>query len=187
MRKPGPRDLIAAGRAAALAWVALLVCVAAVPADAQLTRVPGDAGLAAGAPRLLPPDRAFRLSARALDASTVEARFDIADGYYLYRDRFAFRVDPVGAGKVDLPAGKVKHDAFFGDVQTYRGIVVLRVPLATGARAGTTLTLHAQSQGCADAGVCYPPNAQQLQVVVPAVGARPGDYVDASRSKGWFN
>jgi thiol:disulfide interchange protein DsbD len=187
MRKPGGSELTVAGRAAALGWVALLTCVAAVPAAAQLAAVPGNVQLAAGAPRLLPPNQAFRLSARALDASMVEARFDIADGYYLYRDRFAFRVDPVGAGKVDLPAGKVKHDAFFGDVQTYRGIVVLRVPLATGARAGTTLTLHVDSQGCADAGVCYPPNPQQLQMVVPVSGARPGDYVEASKPKGWFD
>jgi len=89
------------------------------------------AGLPNVEPKLLPPEEAFRFSARALDARTIEARFDIADGYYLYRDKFAFETGPdVGVGAPDLPAGQRKHDAFFGDVETYRGRIVVRVPLA---------------------------------------------------------
>ncbi|MEO9161130.1 MAG: protein-disulfide reductase DsbD N-terminal domain-containing protein [Casimicrobiaceae bacterium] len=141
-------------------------------------------GLPSLAPKLLPPEQAFRLSARALDASTIEARFDVADGYYLYRDKLRFTTDPVASGKPLLPPGKPKHDAFFGDVDTYRGVVVVRVPLAKAA-AGQTVTLHADSQGCADAGVCYPPNPQQLQLVLPASGGKPGEFVEAAR-KGWF-
>lgn len=149
--------------------------------------IPVVAQLAPGQPALLPPDQAFRLSVRALDPSTVEVRFDIAGGYYLYRDRMAFRVTPVPAGRVALPPGKVKHDAFFGDVQTYRDAVVVRVPLAHAGQAGERLTVNADSQGCADVGVCYPPNPQQVEIVVPATGARPGDYVEASKPRGWFN
>lgn len=137
-------------------------------------------------PELLPPDRAFRLSARAVDRDTLEVRFDIAQGYYMYRDRMSFRVEPVAAGAADLPKGERKHDAFFGDVDVYRGEVVLRVPLASPAAAGEALTLFAQSQGCADAGVCYPPNPQQIRLKVPAAGARAGDFVEA-RSGGLFN
>ena len=160
---------------------------AAAAALAGLLALPAAAQLPSGQPTLLPPDQAFRLSARALDASTLELRYDVADGYYLYRDRLAFRVVPVAAGRVDLPPGKVKHDAFFGDVETYRGAVVVRVPLVGAAKPGEKLTVHADSQGCADVGVCYPPNPQQLQVVVPAHGARPGDYVEAAKPKGLFN
>ncbi|MGC1818262.1 MAG: protein-disulfide reductase DsbD N-terminal domain-containing protein [Casimicrobiaceae bacterium] len=163
---------------AAAALVGMLAAWPALPAVAQLS---------AGQPALLPPDQAFRLSARALDPSTVEVRFDIADGYYLYRDRLAFRIAPVPAARVDLPPGKVKHDAFFGDVQTYRDAVVVRVPLAHAGRTGERLTVNADSQGCADAGVCYPPNPQQVEIVVPAAGARPGDYVEAAKPRGWFN
>jgi thiol:disulfide interchange protein DsbD len=83
-----------------------------------------------------------------------------------------------------LPPGKPKHDAFFGDVDTYRGVVVVRVPL-TQAAAGQPVTLHAESQGCADVGVCYPPNPQQLQLVLPVKGGEPGAFVEPSR-KGWF-
>ena len=99
-------------------------------------------GIASLEPKLLPPERAFHLSARALDASTIEARFDVADGYYLYRDKMQFTTDPVPAAKLDLPPGKPKHDAFFGDVETYRGEVVVRVPLAQAA-PGKTIKLHA--------------------------------------------
>ncbi|HET8875976.1 MAG TPA: protein-disulfide reductase DsbD N-terminal domain-containing protein [Casimicrobiaceae bacterium] len=140
-------------------------------------------GIASLAPKLLPPERAFHLSARALDASTIEARFDVADGYYLYRDKMQFTTEPVPAVKPDLPPGKPKHDAFFGDVETYRGEVVVRVPLAQAA-AGKTITLHANSQGCADVGVCYPPNPQQLTLAIP-LGGKPGAFVEAG-SKGWF-
>ncbi|MBS0327611.1 MAG: protein-disulfide reductase DsbD N-terminal domain-containing protein [Proteobacteria bacterium] len=161
----------------ALAALALAAGAVALPALAQF---PG------AKPDLLPPDRAFRLSARALDPNTVEVRFDIADGYYLYRDRMSFRVEPVMAGVAVLPPGKRKHDAFFGDVDTYRGSVDVRVPLAQAAAPGEALTVYAQSQGCADVGVCYPPNAQQVKVSVPLAGARAGDFVEPP-AKGLFN
>jgi len=144
------------------------------------------AGLPAAEPKLLPPEEAFRFSARAIDARTLEARFDIADGYYLYRDKFAFETGPdVGVGAPDLPAGQRKHDAFFGDVETYRGRVVVRVPLAR-ATPGQAIVLKAASQGCADAGVCYPPSVQQVSLAVPAAGAPPGPVVEPRR-KGLFN
>jgi len=141
-------------------------------------------GVPALATKLLPPEQAFRLSARAVDDATIEARFDIADGYYLYRDKMHFTTDPVPAGTPRLPPGESKHDAFFGDVVTYRREVVVRVPLRRAA-PGQKLTLHADSQGCADVGVCYPPNPQQVTLVVPPPGGRPGDFV-APRGTGWF-
>ena len=122
---------------------------------------------------------------RALDPSTIEARFDVADGYYLYRDRIHFSVGSSGNLPAELPRGQRKHDEFFGDVETYRGPVVIRVPLPTPT-PGRTLELHADSQGCADVGVCYPPNAQVLQIALPATGAKPGPYVEAAPRKSWL-
>ncbi|HLX27824.1 MAG TPA: protein-disulfide reductase DsbD N-terminal domain-containing protein [Casimicrobiaceae bacterium] len=141
-------------------------------------------GIPSLAPKLLPPEQAFRLSARALDPKTIEARFDVADGYYLYRDKMHFTTAPVAARDAVLPPGTPKHDAFFGDVATYRGEVVVRVPLVHAA-AGERVTLHADSQGCADVGVCYPPNPQTLTLTIPDAGAKPGAFVEANR-KGWF-
>ena len=156
--------------------LAVLLAVVLVQAHAE--------GIPSLQPTLLPPEQAFRLSARALDASTIEARFEIADGYYLYRDKLRFTTEPAAAGQALLPPGKPKHDAFFGDVDTYRGELVVRVPL-TKAVAGETITLHADSQGCADVGVCYPPNPQQLRLVMPQKGGKPGAFVETAR-KGWF-
>ena len=145
-----------------------------------------DSGLPSGRPKLLPPEQAFHFSARALDAQTIEARFDVVDGYYLYRDKLRFAVESGGSslGPAELPAGKRKKDEFFGDVETYRGAVTVRLPLVAAA-PGKTLVVHADSQGCPDAGVCFAPNPQQLMLVVPASGAKPGPYVEA-KPKGLF-
>jgi thiol:disulfide interchange protein DsbD len=81
----------------------------------------------------LPPEQAFRFAARQVDQKTVEVRFDVADGYYLYRERFAFAAQPadVKLGKPEMPAGKVHFDETFGkDMETYRGAVVIKVPVS---------------------------------------------------------
>ncbi len=146
------------------------------------------AAVSAAEPELLPAEQAFRLSARALDDRTLEARFAVADGYYLYRDKLKFAVEPEAAGVAPptLPPGKVKDDAFFGQVETYRGEVVAKLPLARGA-PGQSLVLVAESQGCADIGVCYPVNRQKVTLVLPAAGRGPGPIVEAHpRKKTWF-
>jgi thiol:disulfide interchange protein DsbD len=137
--------------------------------------------------KLLEPERAFAFSVQAIDEKTVEARFAIASGYYLYREKLKFAVEPVTlAGPAVLPPGKIKDDAFFGSVETYRGKIVVRLPL-DGAQPGAVVTVKAESQGCADAGVCYPPQVQRVTVALPARGARPGDPVNATTKKSWFN
>jgi thiol:disulfide interchange protein DsbD len=137
-------------------------------------------------PNLLPPQEAFRFSARALDDRTLEARFSVVDGYYLYRDKMKFALEPSMANiAVTLPPGTVKEDQFFGKVETYRGDVVVRVPLAQAAKS---VVLVADSQGCADAGVCYPVTRQKVTVSVPEPGKGPGPVVEAHpRKKSWFN
>ncbi|MEO8142812.1 MAG: protein-disulfide reductase DsbD N-terminal domain-containing protein [Betaproteobacteria bacterium] len=114
---------------------------------------------------MLDPRDAFRLSARAIDARTAEVEFRIAQGYYLYRDRFRFESD---AGKLladaELPAGKVKHDAFFGRSETYRDRVRIRVPLSAANVAKGRVKLKVTSQGCSDQGVCYIPQEQWVEV-----------------------
>ena len=127
------------------------------------------AGSSAADPELLPPEQAFRFSARALNDRTLEARFAVADGYYLYREKLKFAIEPaiVGLGVPQLPPGKFKEDQFFGKVETYRGEVVVKLPLPESA-AGKAVALVADSQGCADLGVCYPVNRQQVTLVLPA-------------------
>jgi thioredoxin:protein disulfide reductase len=141
--------------------------------------------LAQGNP--LPPNKAFRFSARLLDARTVEARFVIADGYYLYRDKVHFAVEPASAGLSvpALPNGKVKEDQFFGKVETYRGDVVVNLAL-TDAKPGQQVVIAAESQGCADIGLCYPPTVQRVTLELPEASIVPSQPSDASK-KSWFN
>jgi thiol:disulfide interchange protein DsbD len=133
--------------------------------------------LAAAAQEFLNPLVAFQPSVRAIDDRTLEIRYQIADGYYLYRDRFAFTVADGSAVQLDAPQfakGKMKQDELFGLVEVYFDEAVARVPVRREAAAGATaLALKLVSQGCADGGICYPPQTQQLSVELPAAGSAP--------------
>lgn len=125
---------------------------------------------AAHAEEFLDPEVAFKFSARALDANTLEARWQIADGYYMYRDKFQFEVAGATLGAPQLPAGKVKDDEFFGKVETYRNDVRIALPIQR--TPGTpSVTLTATSQGCADAGLCYTPQTVSVSIKLPALAA----------------
>jgi thiol:disulfide interchange protein DsbD len=135
----------------------------------------------------LPPDKAFRFSAKLVDAQTIEARFLIADGYYLYRDKVHFAVEPSSAGLSvpPLPSGKVKEDQFFGRVETYRGDVVVKLALKD-AKPGQHVVIAAESQGCADIGLCYPPTVQRITLALPEGSVVPA-APSGSAKKPWFN
>src|SRR5437016_49592 len=119
---------------------------------------------AAGADDLLEPDKAFRFSARALDARTVEVRYGIADGYYLYRERFRFAAEPatVTLGQPQFPKGEIHEDRFFGKQETYRKEVRIRLPVESSG--ADRVKLLVTSQGCADVGVCYVPQVQSAEL-----------------------
>ena len=119
-------------------------------------------GAQAVAQELLEPEKAFQFSARLLDDRQVEIKYVIAPGYYLYREKFKFTAEPasVSVDATQLPPGKVKKDEFFGEVQTYRGELRFVLPVKGLAAQAPQFTLKAVSQGCADIGVCYPPQEQ---------------------------
>ena len=113
------------------------------------------AGLQAAAADFLEPEKAFVFSARPRDATSVEVVYAIAPGYYLYREQFKFAAEGSTLGAAVLPKGKVKFDETFQkNVETYRDSVHVVVPVL---QAGASFRLTATSQGCADAGLCYPP------------------------------
>ncbi len=118
----------------------------------------------------LPPEEAFRFEARAVDERTVEVAFEIAEGYYLYGEQFRFRADEDAAilGAPQRPPGKIKYDETFQkDVETYRGRIAIRLPVE---RAPAAFGLTVVSQGCADAGLCYPPMESKAQVRLAGFG-----------------
>ncbi len=109
---------------------------------------------------------AFRGSARMADARTLELRFDIAPGYHLYRERLAVErvAGAARLGELQLPRGEIAFDANFDkDVESYRGPLVARLPLEAGDGDVRLLVSH---QGCADAGLCYPPQTAQVDLRV---------------------
>ncbi len=132
---------------------------------------------AASADDLLEPDQAFRFSARALDARTVEVRYGIADGYYLYRERFRFAAEPasVTLGEPQFSKGQIHEDKFFGKQETYRKEARIRLPVEAGG--AERLKLRVTSQGCADVGVCYVPQVQTAELLLASAGGpRPAIY-----------
>lgn len=140
----------------------LLAIAIATPSASALSLLGGGSQ-----PQLLEPADAFATRARAT-ATTVTVEIDIANGYYLYGDKFnVSSSDNVSLGSPELPAGKLKHDEFFGDVITHRGPLKFTVPLR-GAAPGDAINLAVQSQGCADVGVCYPPYSKSIVVAIPA-------------------
>lgn len=123
-----------------------------------------------GAEAFLPSEQAFRFEASALDARTVEVVFTAVDGYYLYREQFRFSVAGGEAvlGAPQLPRGKFKFDETFNkEVETYRGRVVIRLPVD---KAPSSFRLMVVSQGCADAGLCYPPMESVAEVRLAGFG-----------------
>jgi len=131
-------------------WFALLALVLGLFAPA-----------ARAAEDYLEPEAAFRFASRMLDPGTIEVTYQIADGYYMYRERFAFRAEGATLGEPVIPPGKVKFDETFQkDVETCRKTVVITIPVqATGP-----FLLVASSQGCADKGLCYTPMDSQARL-----------------------
>ncbi len=137
------------------------------------------AGTAIATTDFLKPDEAFKLSARSA-GDRIEATWQIADGYYLYRNKFRLQSDTPGVelGAPTLPPGERRQDEFFGQVDIYRREVTVSVPVTTGGPPPDAISLKALSQGCADAGLCYPPHQQTVRVALerptqPAVPAKP--------------
>lgn len=140
---------------AALSLLFVLVAVLIAPARA--------------AEDFLDPAVAFKFSARMEGERTAVVTYDIAPGYYMYRERFAFNARGAKLGAAQIPAGKVKFDETFGkEVETYHGAVTIRIPV----EGSGSFTLNATSQGCADAGLCYPPQEHSAQLAA-AGGAAP--------------
>src|SRR5262245_59917999 len=136
---------------------------------------------------LLEPDKAIRFQARVRDERSIEIRYQIAPGYYLYREKFKFTLAPEAAklGVAQMPAGKKHKDEFFGEVETYRGPLVIVLPFEPAGELPPVVTLKALSQGCADAGVCYVPHEQKAELKLAAAGgSAPRADVPASPAGG---
>ena len=126
----------------------------------------------------LPPAEAFRVSATALAADRIRVSFMVAPGYYLYQKRLKATLEGAPTGvtltPVTWPAGIDHNDEFFGQQTVYPESFEAELVLQRGDSVGAlTVGLTLGLQGCADAGLCYPPETRRLTVVLPAVGTAP--------------
>ncbi|MBF3086111.1 cytochrome c biogenesis protein CcdA, partial [Pseudomonas aeruginosa] len=121
----------------------------------------------------LPVEKAFRFTWERLDDGQVQLRWQIAPGYYLYQKRLRFDgLDP--ALQPQLPPGESHSDEFFGESQVYRQSLELTLPAAAAGQ------LRLGWQGCADAGLCYPPQSQALDLggTGPAAAGTSGEVAE---------
>lgn len=131
----------------------------------------------------LPVDQAFSLHVERADTGAAVLRWDIAPGYYLYQERLRFVGLPAGSEPL-LPSGQPYHDDYFGASQIYRGSLEVVIPDATAG------TLELGWQGCADAGLCYPPQTRTVDLDrTPSESAQADDQALASglqqQALGW--
>lgn len=121
---------------------------------------------------LLPPDEAFKFKAESIAADKIRATWDIAEGYYLYRERFELSTDhaDIKLSPATFPQGESKSDPNFGQTEVYHKQVVLEIPVERGKTAAQAveMALQVKYQGCADAGLCYPPQRKTATLQLAA-------------------
>jgi thiol:disulfide interchange protein DsbD len=128
-------------------------------------------GPASNEDQFLPVDQAFVFSAVADGGDRVLLDWQIAPGYYLYRHRTSAKTATPGfaLGEIAMPDGKKKTDEFFGDVEVYYGILSATVPV-TRTEGASAFEIAVTYQGCADAGLCYPPVTKTVAIELPPPG-----------------
>ncbi len=134
----------------------------------------------------LPEEQVFIPSFQAQNGY-IEARWDIKQGYYLYRDKFAFKVisgEGVTLSEHISPPGKKKTDEAFGDIEAYYDAVVIKVPYTRTLNERTTIEMEVKYQGCADAGFCYPPLTKIFPITLPKFDSPPPIAMTVSQTGG---
>lgn len=159
------------GLTGALAALLLAVLAGAPPVAADLPSKAGIDAVLKGArasaePEFLPVDEAFQPSAIAEGPDKIRVEWVIHEGYYLYKSRIkvATTSKDVQLGAPSLPTGIKKNDEYFGEQEIYHDGVVGTVPVARAAGAAIELPIDVTYQGCAEAGLCYPPTTRHFTV-----------------------
>ncbi len=153
-------------------WLALSLALLAGPAAGGLFDRWDDSSQE----RILEADQAFQLTVSAPDPLTIEARWIIAPGYYLYRDKFRLGLldaQGITIAGVEIPPGEPKDDPYFGRQQVFHGEAVGVARLRREPLGAQTVRVKADYQGCAEIGICYPPLSQTVSVALPANAPRP--------------
>ena len=164
----------------------LLLAVPAMAAGLLDNRPSSTLGAINNSNDFLPVRDAFRLNLIDTTPETIKLRFVPTEGYYLYRHKFAFKTEPadIALGTPQLPPGEQKHDEYFGDVEVYHGILDVDIPRPANDQRPFTLVVT--YQGCADKGLCYPPETERLNIGgTPVSTAVAEAAAPAAKSWGW--
>ena len=164
----------------------LLLAVPAMAAGLLDNRPSSTLGAINNSNDFLPVRDAFRLNLIDSTPETIKLRFVPTEGYYLYRHKFAFSTEPadIALATPQLPPGEQKHDEYFGDVEVYHGILDVDIPRPTDDQRPFTLVVT--YQGCADKGLCYPPETERLNIGgTPVSTAVAEAAAPAAKSWGW--
>ena len=127
--------------------------------------------ITASAADFLDPQQAFKFSAHLVDGNRIEVVYDVAPGYYLYRNKFKFSLSGATLGLPQFPAPDIKQDPNFGRTEIYHHKVTIELPYSRPT--GTTIGLASTAQGCAQAGICYTPTTNNTQFTLPASVSSP--------------
>lgn len=111
--------------------------------------------------QFLPVDEAFSLTSNRVN-DVLQLHWLIHKGYYLYKDRLSI-TSSGNQPSLSFPEGKLKNDEIFGEVEVYYDELVINLPL-TQDLMGDNSNIIIGYQGCADAGLCYPPQKRSIQV-----------------------
>ena len=139
-----------------------------------------DALIDTGTEAFLPPEVAFKLDLKGIDASHIEASFLIQPKYYLYRERIKFEVvspADIKIAKIVLPNGDIKDDPNFGKQEVYHNDFKANIQLSAGTQS--PVTINASYQGCSEKGLCYAPIKNSFTLILPAT-ASPTDLSAAT-------
>jgi len=155
-------------------WLLLVLALAAGTATGGLF----DRFADSGKQEILDADQAFQVIVNVPDPLTLEVRWTVAPGYYLYRDKFRLGlIDAPGVSiaSLEIPPGEPKDDPYFGPQQVFHqaAVIVARLNREPSGSGETEARLKLDYQGCAEIGVCYPPLSQTVPVVLPAHSPRP--------------
>ncbi|WP_313322453.1 protein-disulfide reductase DsbD [Stutzerimonas nitrititolerans] len=146
--------------------LSLLILLFALPAAAGLfdSRPSASLGGINNSADFLPVREAFRLSLVESTPEQITLRFVAAEGYYLYRHRFQLKTGDaeVALGEARMPAGQQKTDDYFGEVEVYYGVLDIELPVQNPKNR--PFTLQVGYQGCADKGLCYPPETESFSI-----------------------
>jgi thiol:disulfide interchange protein DsbD len=146
------------------------------PALGALTELNQSLGLGTMEDDILPADEAFQFQAEVTGPDSVQLTWTIADETYLYLEQMALSLEDapdVALGAYQFPEAEIKEDSVrpdgsFGDVAVFHGRVDMELPLVRGSTEPTAVTLVARYQGCAERGICYPPQTTRVKLQLPA-------------------